>query len=131
MYNRSERTAWGGCTYVAYHEEVRLGLKLRYRRWMNRGWSFNVGGGPILVLADGGLGGGTGSVDLSYKDWVAAYVGLDVYDAPEEADLDGRDWYIGAKLGSWPGAALNGAAALSPLAILAVYLLVCATGGCE
>lgn len=52
MFNVSPRYAVGATTYIPYNferENLRLGAKFRFRRWLDRDWSLNLSSGLIFA----------------------------------------------------------------------------------
>jgi len=121
MYNLSEKYAAGATGYMAFdphYEDIRFGLKLRGRRWLNDSFSLNASGGALL---HGGrkfsedFPSFTGHVDLNYKDYVAPFVGVDVL---RNEDGSHTHWHGGARFGYIAG---------SGMAVAAGAILVLAT----
>jgi hypothetical protein len=122
MYNLGSRNAVGVTTYVTYepkYSDFRGGFKLRFRRWFNPDLSVNLSGG--LLLVGGGYRekhpGFSAHVDLDYKEVLAPYVGLDVL-RDATSTLDGSNWHVGVRFGSYPGSGLSGIALVTIAVIL-------------
>lgn len=115
MFNLNEQYALGAANYVVFDErysDFRGGLKVRLCRWLDHGLSANVSTGLIIWGDSYGerLPEFAGDVGLSYKDWIAFYVGLDYLRLMENDRLNGANWHTGLRFGSYPGGVLTGAA---------------------
>jgi hypothetical protein len=117
MFNLNEQYALGAANYGVFDErysDFRGGFKVRLRRWLDHGLSANLSTGLIIWGDSYGerLPELAGDVGLSYKDWIAFYVGLDYSRLMESDALNGANWHTGLKFGSYPGGVLTGAAAV-------------------
>ncbi len=130
MRNVGRQTALGATLFLGADEDGhRFGLKPRYRRWLNNSVSFDLGAGVLLGGENNFFNhrfpGLTSHVGLSFGDWLALTGHLEIFRFEnrrfgiKETDFA---WYVGAKLGSYPG--LIGSAA-API----VYLLLSAALG--
>ena len=130
MRNRSPATALGGTAFLAAADQITgntgvlLGLKPRVRRWIGRTLSVDLSPGGFYVLsgdANANTIGLTGHGGLNFGDWAALSVQVLVGRSPAQANGSTEvGFYLGGKLGSYPGAA-SGVAV--PLAILVFSLL--------
>jgi hypothetical protein len=121
MANRGPRTAIGGAVFASVEGEIRGGVGLRWRRWLGRTSSLDLGAGVHLF---GDASSGTVSVGsptfqarLGYHDLIAATARLDLLHSVTNATgVTSTRLYLGAELGTTPG--VVGYAATAALAIL-------------
>jgi hypothetical protein len=112
LANVGPRSAVGGVLVGAvFQNDVRLGVRARYRRWLTDRLTLDVAPGILLYngtfTADSP--GFTGEVALGYADWIALTAQLDV--VPFEFGTETRGFF-GVKIGSYPGAAAAGVAVI-------------------
>jgi len=111
MRNVDRQTAIGATLFFgADPYGHRYGLKPRYRRWLNNSVSLDFGAGVLLGGEHDFINrfpGLTSHVGLSFGDWLALTGHLEItrlqykrFRIIKETDYA---WYVGAKLGSYPG----------------------------
>jgi len=119
MWNRDGGWALGGSLYgaalVDYAFTVRLGAKARIRKWLTDAVALDLGAGPIVGSVPVGNWayrtgvGFTTSAELVLGDRVSLINIIEFM--PDEHGTD-TAWYVGGRLGSWPGAIASGVAAV-------------------
>jgi hypothetical protein len=130
MFNIHQHYAAGGTVYLAYetaYNDFRLGARMRLRRWINSDLSLNLTSGLLF------FGGSTcerhpeftGQLDLSYKDWLIPYVGVDVLRTTCSPRIDGPNWTLGGRVGGTPG----GVGMAIAGGVIAVMLIAFAVAG--
>ena len=132
MTNLTERWAVGGTFLagIAFGEGTRVGVKPRFRRWLNRSTSVELSPGILL----GGSGdvqfpGFTGHVSVNLQDRLVFTSQLDVFNKlPGSVDDKDVAWYAGIKLGSKPGIIATGVEAAATL-VLIVAVIIAYSGG--
>lgn len=104
MRNFNAHTALGATLIVGADDDgSRIGIKPRYRRWLNRTTSFEVSPGILLSRGnnqfDAEFPGFTGHAGLNVGDWFALTGQMEVI----RLQTVGTDvaWYGGFKLGSY------------------------------
>jgi len=111
MRNIGERTAVGG-TVFAFGDSPRLGVKLRYRRWLSRKFAADVGIGTVLVDdTDEQNGRRVASLELSWTDrflltlqYESVKHGVwDINQRRYTGSTRASELYAGAKIGSGLG----------------------------
>jgi hypothetical protein len=119
MWNHGASWAVGGSLYggalVDYAFTVRLGAKARIRKWLTEGMAIDLGAGPLVGSVP--LGGGsyvmgvgiTTSAELVFTDRVSIINTVEWM--PHNGGTD-TAWYLGGRLGSWPGVIASGIAAV-------------------
>jgi hypothetical protein len=112
LANVGSRSAIGGVLVGAvFQNDVRLGVRARYRHWLTDRLSLDIAPGVLLYngafMADSP--GFTGELALGYADWIALTAQLDV--VPFEFSTETRGFF-GVKIGSYPGAAAAGVAVI-------------------
>ena len=119
MYNVGQRRALGASVMFATGDDVtRLGVKGRYRAWLNDIVAAEVAPGIILSSSDTDMDGrgGPGFVmhgAISLQDWVTMLAQMDVR-------RRGTATFLGAKLGSLPGTIVGVALSVVFGALLAI-----------
>jgi len=118
MWNQRGNWALGGTLYggalVDYAFTVRLGVKARLRRWLSDGVALDLGAGPLVGSVSQGKGdygtgvGVTTSVELVFTDRVS-FINTVEFMPDHGSDTA---WYLGGRLGSWPGAIASGIGAV-------------------
>jgi len=126
MRNITANSAVGATAYVGADDDAgQFGLRLRYRRWLNRDVSLDVSPGILLTGEDNrvtpSFPGFVGTLTLGFADWAGITV---LYQAIryERSNFDyaiadsgtQKSLYIGARFGSY-------AAIVFPAILLAIY----------
>lgn len=106
MVNLNTQTALGGTLFVGADEHGwRIGIKPRYRRWLNQTISFDLSTGILIAGGNSELEakfpGFTGHLGLSFGDWLALTGQMEIM----RLETAGTDvaWYGGLKVGSHAG----------------------------
>lgn len=122
MANANERLAFGATFFAVAGggQDPRVGLKARFRRWLNHSTSVEASPGVLLLGGYGEGPGLIGHVSLNFQDRLALTGQF------EAEDGRGVDWYAGLRLGSTP--ALIGIAAEA--AAVAAVFIACLVGDC-
>jgi hypothetical protein len=114
-WNLDERNALG-VTHLAGlsmsgAEEIRLGIKARYRRWLGSTVGLDVSAGTLYYRGDasGWFPDFIGYVGLSVRD----YVGLGTQVEALSGYQGGVTWYPGLRVGSKPGLIAHALAAVA------------------
>jgi hypothetical protein len=110
LTNVGPRSAIGGVLVGAvFQNDVRLGMRARYRHWLSERVTLDIAPGILLYndafTADSP--GFTAELGVGYGDWIALTAQLDV--VPFEFGTETRGFF-GVKIGSYPGALAVGAA---------------------
>lgn len=139
MVNRDEHSAIGGTFVIAVEPDggaSRLGLKVRYRRWLSNGASLDIAPGILILSGKNKFSfpSFTGHVGLNLSEWFALTGQVEImrwkksgYDFTwqnglekstrwEKTETDFR-WYAGFKLGTPLGAGI-GTAVVALIAIV-------------
>lgn len=111
LVNVGPRSSVGGVLVGAvFQNDVRFGVRGRYRHWLTDRVTLDVAPGILLYnetfTADSP--GFTGELAVGYADWIAFTAQLEI--VPFEFGTETRGFF-GVKLGSYPGAVAVGAAA--------------------
>jgi hypothetical protein len=136
MVNRGPRTAIGGAVFASVEGEIRAGAGLRWRRWLGRQTSLDLGAGVHLAgdASSGNVRAGSPTFEarLGYGDLIAGTARLDLLRinagfscnptyCPFGPSGTSTRLYLGAELGSYAGVA--GYAATGVLFIIALVAL--------
>ena len=105
---------------AVFENDLRAGLRLRYRHWLPSGFTVDVAPGVLLLnqtFTAQGIGF-SGGVAVGYRDWAAITVQVEVADY----ELTGTEatGFLGLKLGSYPGAVGIAAALVWGIILVAV-----------
>ena len=104
-----------GAALVDYAFTVRLGAKARIRKWLTDAVALDLGAGPIVGSVPVGNGayrtgvGFTTSAELVIGDRVSL---INIIEFMPDKEGTDTAWYLGGRLGSWPGAIAAGVAAV-------------------
>ena len=114
MTNLDERWAVGGTFLagIAFGDGARVGvgLKPRFRLWLDSSTSVELSPGVLLAGSEGQFPRFTGHVSVNFQDRLALTSQLEV--------LDNVAWYVGVKLGSKAGLIATGVEAAAPLVLV-------------
>jgi hypothetical protein len=102
----------------------RSGFKARYRRRLNPDVHLDLSPGIVLWEKRSHLPEFTGHVGVSYRDWATLTAEMDVVRPKYGGDTEPH-WYLGVKVGGYPGAGLCGVSAV----VGAILLLRFAAAG--
>lgn len=109
MANLNPKSALGATFMLGAGDNgIRFGVKPRYRHWLNNSTSLDIGYGVLVAPRFPGL---TSHIGLNFGDWLALTTHLEIIrlelmpfnrtqSRKTTADVA---WYVGAKLGSYPG----------------------------
>jgi hypothetical protein len=120
MYNLTERRALGASVMFATGDDLmRLGVKARYRVWLNEVVAAELAPGILVLSSDNDMNGrgGAGFVAhgaVTLQDWVTALAQVDVR-------RSGLASFLGLKLGSVPGTVVGLAVPAAFGVLLATY----------
>jgi hypothetical protein len=112
LANLGSRSALGGVLLGGvFQNDVRFGVRARYRRWLTQRITLDFAPGLLLYNAafTARSPGFTGELALGYADWIALTAQLEA--VPFEFGMQTRAFF-GVKVGSYPGAVAAGAAAI-------------------
>lgn len=99
MFNLSRRSALGGSIFHQLAADVSgVGVKLRYRYWLNSSFSLDIAPG-ILLLGEWAPAI-TGQVSLNYKDLIGVFVQIDSQHSPY---IRRMPFSLGVKFGRYLG----------------------------
>ncbi|KPK81606.1 MAG: hypothetical protein AMS25_05485 [Gemmatimonas sp. SM23_52] len=106
MHNLNDKNALGGTVLAGMvSDDVQIGLKLRYRRWLSSKLTLDASPGVILHHGNHRAPGFTGHVGVGYGD----YLGLTLL--VQAIPLEGEDTevrsYFGFRVGSYLGRAAS------------------------
>lgn len=135
MANMNENNALGATVLLGGDANgSRLGLKGRYRHWLDRATALDVGAGILRagrsVPRENAPGndhvpavGLTGNASLGFTEWASVGVQADVLFS-SGADEPATAWYLGTRLGTRPALVATAA----PLVLAAVAFLFVGSG---
>lgn len=129
MFNLNKRSAVGATLFFSLEDYIgRIGIKPRYRHWLNSNFSLEIS--PGLYLRKEGLEARfpefVGHVGLNYKDLVILYGQLErVKRSDGYYRQNNLDFSLGIKFGSYAGIAATGTALLA----ISVLIIVLAAAG--
>ena len=99
MFNLSRRSALGGSIIHQLSADVSgLGVKLRYRYWLNSSFSLDIA--PGILLWGDWAPAPTGQVSLNYKDLIGVFAQIDSQHSP---DIRRTPFSVGVKFGRYLG----------------------------
>jgi len=119
LLNQEDGNAWGGTFLIGTGEyRPRVGVRLRYRRWLDENWTADLAAGPLTHSTSVGSWGMGGSADvgIGYRDYAGLFARVEVL--PAEGEGTSTAGFIGARLGSWP--ALAGSAFAAVVFVIAL-----------
>lgn len=121
LANVAAHSAVGGVIVAGvFQNDVRLGVRGRYRHWVTDRLTIDVAPGVLLYneTFTTDSPGFTAELAVGYADWIALTAQLDV--VPLEFGTDTRA-YFGAKIGSYPGAVAAGAAVVWAAVVAVIF----------
>ena len=107
MHNHSERSALGASISGGYdqgYEQGQIGARLRYRRWLNRPFSFEYAPGIMVNTGKGHYKGFSNLLAITAADLVALSMRIDFMKYSRESSYQVCT-YGGITLGSYAGIA--------------------------
>lgn len=119
LWNRGERSALGATFLIGTGEyRPRLGVRLRYRRWLDGRLTADFAAGPMTHstgIEEWGVGL-SADAGLDYRQWFGGFGRLEVL--PRDGDGAAVAGFVGFRLGSVPAIVGSGAAGLLLLILL-------------
>ena len=127
------RSAVGGTGFVGTDfEATRLGLKGRYRYWLNQDHGLELSAGVLVAGSGAEFPGFAGDVAWNYRDMIGVVGRVEVLDLHQTYLTSEKDvlGYLGIKFGSKPGVIGIAAEAAAALVIGIGVAIACADGEC-